>query len=138
MTANAAGNREWFLQNDADERASLPDCEPIVPENERPERNAMDAVIDGMSMVAGMRAAEVAADSPRRPWPVPAQDRHLRRPARTRRKRDRGRCLRRAGWQHVGFTVGGLYVVQQLPGAMPPSAPVPGAQPALFSLWGAA
>src|SRR5262245_11573654 len=44
------------------------------------------------------------------------------------------RCLRRAGWQNVGFTAGGIYVLQQLPSAMPPPAPVPGAQPALFRL----
>src|SRR5215472_5573798 len=55
-------------------------------------------------------------------------------PARTQRKRDPGRCLRRAGWQNVGFTAGGIYVLQQLRSAMPPPAPVPGAQPALFRL----
>jgi hypothetical protein len=55
-------------------------------------------------------------------------------PAKTRRKRDPGRCFRRAGWQHAGFTAGGLYVLQQLPAAMPPPAPAPGTQPALFSL----
>lgn len=37
----------------------------------------------------------------------------------TRRKRDPGRCYRRAGWKHVGFTKGGLFVFQQLPDAMP-------------------
>jgi hypothetical protein len=36
-----------------------------------------------------------------------------------RRKRDPGRCYRRAGWKHVGFTKGGLWVFQQLPDAMP-------------------
>jgi hypothetical protein len=55
-------------------------------------------------------------------------------PAKTRRKRDPGRCFRRAGWQHIGFTAGGLYVLRQLPAAMPAPVPVPGAQPALFSL----
>jgi len=30
----------------------------------------------------------------------------------TRHKRDPGRCYRRAGWEHVGFTKGGLYVFQ--------------------------
>jgi hypothetical protein len=38
----------------------------------------------------------------------------------TRRKRDPGRCYRRAGFQHVGFTKGGLYALQLLPDAMPP------------------
>ena len=55
-------------------------------------------------------------------------------PAKTRRKRDPGRCFRRAGWQHTGFTAGGLYVLQQLPAAMPAPALVPGAPAALFSL----
>jgi hypothetical protein len=32
--------------------------------------------------------------------------------AKTRKKRDPGRCYRRAGWEHVGFTKGGLYVFQ--------------------------
>ncbi len=39
-------------------------------------------------------------------------------------KRDPGRCFRRAGWQHVGFTKGGLLVLQLLPSEMPsPLAP---------------
>jgi len=41
----------------------------------------------------------------------------------TRRKRDPGRCYRKAGWRHVGFTKAGLWVFQQLPGEMPPPAP---------------
>ena len=41
----------------------------------------------------------------------------------TRRKRDPGRCYRRAGFTHVGFTQGGLWVFQILPDAMP--APLP-------------
>ena len=36
-----------------------------------------------------------------------------------RRKRDPGRCYLRAGFQHVGFTKGGLYAFQLLPEAMP-------------------
>ena len=39
--------------------------------------------------------------------------------AKTRRKRDPGRCFRRAGFEHVGFTKGGLYALQLLPSAMP-------------------
>lgn len=46
----------------------------------------------------------------------------------TRRKRDPGRCYRKAGWAHVGHTAGGLWALQQLPDAMPaPRAPL-GAQ----------
>lgn len=41
----------------------------------------------------------------------------------TRRKRDPGRCYRRAGFTHVGFTKGGLWAFQMLPCAMP--APYP-------------
>jgi hypothetical protein len=37
----------------------------------------------------------------------------------TRRKRDPGRCYRRAGFRHVGFTQGGLWVFQMLPAEMP-------------------
>lgn len=37
----------------------------------------------------------------------------------TRRKRDPGRCYRRAGFEHVGFTKGGLWVLQITPDRMP-------------------
>ena len=37
----------------------------------------------------------------------------------TRRKRDPGRCYRKAGFSHVGFTVGGLWTFQLLPKDMP-------------------
>src|SRR5215831_10897480 len=41
-----------------------------------------------------------------------------------RHKRDPGRCFKRAGFSHVGFTQAGLFVFQQLPAAMPePLAP---------------
>jgi len=36
-----------------------------------------------------------------------------------RRKRDPGRCYLRAGFEHVGFTKGGLHAFQLLPDAMP-------------------
>jgi hypothetical protein len=39
--------------------------------------------------------------------------------SKTRRKRDPGRCYRKAGFRHVGFTKGGLYVMQMLPLEMP-------------------
>ena len=39
--------------------------------------------------------------------------------AKTRRKRDPGRCYRRAGFSHVGFTAGGLWAFQMLPEEMP-------------------
>jgi hypothetical protein len=51
-----------------------------------------------------------------------------------------GWCFLRAGWSHVGFTKGGLWVYQQMPGRrvkrrgkpMPAAAPVPGAQTSLL------
>jgi hypothetical protein len=46
----------------------------------------------------------------------------------TRRKRDPGRCYRKAGWAHVGYTVGGLVALQQLPAAMPEACVPFGAQ----------
>jgi hypothetical protein len=57
-----------------------------------------------------------------------------------RRKRDPGRCYRKAGWSHVGYTAGGLHAFQQLPGSpagpggepMPAPLPTPGAQLPLF------
>lgn len=45
--------------------------------------------------------------------------------AKTRRKRDPGRCYRRAGFEHVGFTKGGLWAFQMLPADMPAAQPIP-------------
>ena len=39
--------------------------------------------------------------------------------SKVRRKRDPGRCYRKAGWLLAGRTKGGLIALQQLPGAMP-------------------
>lgn len=39
--------------------------------------------------------------------------------AKTRRKRDPGRCYRRAGFEHVGYTRGGLFALHLPVGAMP-------------------
>lgn len=44
-------------------------------------------------------------------------------PDKTRRKRDPGRCYRRAGFEHVGYTQGGLYVLQLPPERMPEPSP---------------
>ena len=52
--------------------------------------------------------------------------------SRTRDKKDPGRCYREAGWNHVGFTKSGLYVVQQLPGEMPAPRRIPSDQLQLF------
>jgi hypothetical protein len=41
----------------------------------------------------------------------------------TRRKRDPGRCYRRAGWTHVGFTKAGLWAFQILPPDWPDAEP---------------
>ncbi len=40
--------------------------------------------------------------------------------AKTRKKRDPGRCYLRAGFRHVGYTKGGLVALQLLPSEMPP------------------
>jgi hypothetical protein len=45
-----------------------------------------------------------------------------------RRKRDFGRCFRRAGFVHVGETQGGLIALQLLPSAMPEAEPPIGIQ----------
>lgn len=50
----------------------------------------------------------------------------------TRHKRDPGRCYRKAGFSHVGFTKGGLWAFQLLPERMPPVAPPYTNQPSLF------
>jgi hypothetical protein len=55
--------------------------------------------------------------------------------SKVRRKRDPGRCYRKAGWRHVGFTKSGLWAFQQLPADMPEPCPVTGSQ---MTLWGAA
>ena len=40
-------------------------------------------------------------------------------PSCVKHKRDPGRCYRKAGWRHVGYTPTGLWVYQQLPAEMP-------------------
>lgn len=44
-------------------------------------------------------------------------------PAKTRRKRDPGRCYRRAGWTHVGHTAAGLLAFQLRPEDFPQAEP---------------
>jgi hypothetical protein len=48
--------------------------------------------------------------------------------AKVRKKRDVGRCYRKAGFSHVGYTKGGLYAFQLLPAAMPEPRPAAGTQ----------
>lgn len=50
----------------------------------------------------------------------------------TRRKRDPGRCYRRAGFEHVGFTKGGLWAFRMLPADMPDPVQLDGTQDPLF------
>jgi hypothetical protein len=47
----------------------------------------------------------------------------------TRRKRDPGRCYRKAGWRFIGHTNGGLVTLQQLGNEMPTPEPPLGALP---------
>ena len=46
----------------------------------------------------------------------------------THRKRDPGRCYRKAGFDHVGFTKGGLWAFQMTPESMPDPIPPVGSQ----------
>jgi hypothetical protein len=50
-----------------------------------------------------------------------------------RRKRDWGRCFRKAGWQHIGYTRSGLVVLQIRPQEMPAAAPALGQSLLLFA-----
>ena len=50
-----------------------------------------------------------------------------------RKKRDWGRCYLCAGWSHVGYTKGGLVVLQLLPQEMPAPTPAHGTQLVLFA-----
>lgn len=43
--------------------------------------------------------------------------------SKVRRKRDPGRCYRKAGFTHVGFTEGGLWAFQLVPADMPDADP---------------
>lgn len=52
-------------------------------------------------------------------------------PSKTRRKRDPGRCYRKAGFRHVGFTQGGLWAFQLLPDEMPEACAPFGMQEAM-------
>lgn len=56
--------------------------------------------------------------------------------SKVRHKRDPGRCYRKAGWTHIGFTKGGLWVYQVLPADMPDARPVV-REGTLFSGWAA-
>lgn len=53
-------------------------------------------------------------------------------PNKTRRKRDPGRCYVKAGFRRVGYTKGGLVVVQLLPADFPDAVEAQGTQAALF------
>lgn len=61
-------------------------------------------------------------------------------PGKTRRKRDPGRCYRKAGWTHVGYTKAGLWVYQIKPADFPPPVPARARadQPTLFDPVGGA
>jgi hypothetical protein len=54
-------------------------------------------------------------------------------PGKTRRKRDPGRCYRRAGFRPAGHTAGGLVALQLDPADMPDPLPPIGAQLGLFA-----
>jgi hypothetical protein len=53
-------------------------------------------------------------------------------PAKVRRKRDWGRCFRKAGWQQMGYTKSGLVVLQIQAQNMPCAAPAIGQSQQMF------
>lgn len=68
-------------------------------------------------------------------WPTPPEQGFVTfvDASKTRRKRDPGRCYRKAGWEHVGFTKGGLWAFQLLPAAMPDPEAAIGTQEVLIA-----
>jgi hypothetical protein len=54
--------------------------------------------------------------------------------SKVRRKRDPGRCYRRSGFKHVGFTQGGLWAFQLLPSEMPSVNHAIGSTPSMLTL----
>jgi hypothetical protein len=63
--------------------------------------------------------AAVAATLAKWPEPPPSGMVTFVDAGKVRRKRDPGRCFRRAGFKHVGFTKGGLYAFVLTPADMP-------------------
>jgi hypothetical protein len=55
-------------------------------------------------------------------------------PTKTKKKRDPGRCYRKAGFRQVGYTKGGLVALQMLPHEMPPPMEASGTQLSLGGL----
>jgi hypothetical protein len=54
-------------------------------------------------------------------------------PGKVRRKRDPGRCYLRAGFEHAGWTQGGLRALRMPPECMPAAVPAAGTQMELFA-----
>ncbi len=52
--------------------------------------------------------------------------------SKVKHKRDPGRCYRKAGFEHVGYTQGGLWAYQLLEEAMPDAEPALGVELDLF------
>lgn len=93
---------------------------------------------EGDELSSGLIRAAVAATRWR--WPdVPALGMvTFVNAAKVRRKRDPGRCFRRAGFEPVGHTAGGLVALLLAPESMPEAEPPSGAQFDLFAADGAA
>lgn len=91
--------------------------------NERPDRDLSSELI---------REA-VAATRARFGEPPPMGFVTFVNPSKTRRKRDPGRCFRRAGFRVVGETASGLLVLRLAPEDMPAPEYALGAQPLLFA-----
>lgn len=83
---------------------------------------------EGPALSSELVTAAVAATVARWPEPPSLGMVTFVDPTKTRRKRDPGRCFRKAGFRHVGFTKGGLYALQLLPADMPAPVPALGSQ----------
>jgi len=81
-------------------------------------RNESAALSSGLITAAEAATRAVFGDPPPLGFVTFVDPRHVR------RKRDPGRCFRRAGWTHVGYTVEHrLWVYQHAPAAIPPALP---------------
>lgn len=81
-------------------------------------RNETRAVLSS-ALIAEAVAASLAALGPAPPAGIVS----FVDASQVKRKRDPGRCYRRAGWRHVGFTKGGLWAFRQMPDEMPTPTP---------------
>lgn len=85
------------------------------------QRGVMCAVFRNESAVLSSELVAEADELAWRRWPG---ERHFTYvdPTKTRRKRDPGRCFRKAGWTPCGVSKGGLVLLERLPAALAEAA----------------